>query len=92
MGSECDRATESGGSQVSGFRSTDRYRWETAERQCDLPCLRRINWSGAALAAFYAAVRQALVVAIIIRAIATAMALGGIGWWMYQHWYKATAL
>lgn len=52
----------------------------------------RINWSGAALAAFYAAVRQALVVAIIIRAIATTLTLGGVGWWLYQHWYKAAVV
>lgn len=42
----------------------------------------RTNWSGAALATFYSAVRQALVVAIIIRAIATGIGLAGAVWWI----------
>ncbi|KAJ9098706.1 hypothetical protein QFC21_004354 [Naganishia friedmannii] len=64
--------------------------WEASVSGPPRAADRRINWSGAALAAFYAAVRQALVVAIIIRALATAFALGGVGWWMYQHWYSTT--
>lgn len=65
-------------------------RWGFCYGQADTCMLFRINWSGAALAAFYAAVRQALVVAIIIRALATTFALGGVGWWVYQHWYSTT--
>ncbi len=43
---------------------------------------RRINWSGQALSTFYAAVRKALIVVIVGRAIGILFALGGIGWWM----------
>lgn len=44
----------------------------------------RTNWSGAALATFYSAVRQALVVSIILRALATGITLGGVGWWLFK--------
>lgn len=42
----------------------------------------RVNWSGAALSAFYSAVRQALVVAIIFRALAATVGLAAAGWWL----------
>ena len=46
----------------------------------------RTNWSGAALSTFYSAVRQALVVAIVIRALATGSGLAGFAWWLYRRW------
>ena len=51
----------------------------------------RINWSGAALSTFYSAVRQALVVAIIIRALATGLGMGGLGWWLYKRFSEVSA-
>jgi hypothetical protein len=44
----------------------------------------RVNWTGAALTTFYAAVRKALVVVLILRAIGV---LGGVAfgvWWMLR--------
>ncbi|CAE6474525.1 hypothetical protein ACGC1H_001752 [Rhizoctonia solani] len=43
---------------------------------------RRINWSGSALNAFYGAVRRALVVVIILRALGLLGALAGLAWWL----------
>ncbi|KIJ45608.1 hypothetical protein M422DRAFT_778821 [Sphaerobolus stellatus SS14] len=43
---------------------------------------RRINWAGSALNAFYAAVRKALVVVIILRAIGVLLAMGIGAWWL----------
>ncbi|KAF8342571.1 uncharacterized protein EI90DRAFT_2902605 [Cantharellus anzutake] len=43
---------------------------------------RRINWSGQALSTFYAAVRKALIVVIVGRALGLLAALFGLGWWL----------
>lgn len=53
-----------------------------------IPGLCRVNWSGAALSAFYSAVRHALVVAIVVRALATTATLGTAGWYMWK-WLQA---
>ncbi|CCO26787.1 hypothetical protein BN14_00818 [Rhizoctonia solani AG-1 IB] len=45
---------------------------------------RRINWSGSALNAFYGAVRRALVVVIILRALGLLGALAGLAWWLFR--------
>ncbi len=45
---------------------------------------RRTNWSGAALSTFYTAVRQALLVAIIIRALATGIGFASLAWLIYK--------
>ncbi|KAG8894247.1 hypothetical protein FRB99_001390, partial [Tulasnella sp. 403] len=47
---------------------------------------RRINWSGQALSAFYAAVRKALIVVIILRTIGILLAIGLWGWWLWTKW------
>jgi hypothetical protein len=60
--------------------------WEASMRGPPRAADRRINWSGAALSTFYAAVRQALVVAIVLRAIATSAALAGFSWWLWNRW------
>jgi hypothetical protein len=44
------------------------------------------NWSGAAMATFYTAVRQALVVAIIFRGLATVSGIAGLTWWFFRSW------
>jgi hypothetical protein len=43
-----------------------------------------MNWSGAALATFYSAVRHALVVAIIIRALGAGVGIAGLAWAVYK--------
>ncbi|KAL7418899.1 hypothetical protein Q5752_006583 [Cryptotrichosporon argae] len=58
--------------------------WEAAVRRPDRASDRRTNWSGAALSTFYAAVRHALVVAIIVRALATVGGVAGVAWWLYR--------
>ncbi|KAG8762148.1 hypothetical protein FRC11_010842 [Ceratobasidium sp. 423] len=45
---------------------------------------RRINWSGSALNAFYGAVRRALVVVIVLRALGLLGALAGLAWWLFH--------
>jgi len=50
-----------------------------------------MNWSGAALSTFYSAVRHALVVAIIIRAIGAGLGLAGLAWVMYRYGGAAKA-
>ena len=45
---------------------------------------KRINWSGAALSAFYSSVRKALICAIVLRAIWTLLVLLGAGWWVWE--------
>lgn len=45
---------------------------------------RRINWSGQALATFYTAVRQALVVTLIIRALGVGVGLAGVGYLVFK--------
>ena len=44
----------------------------------------RMNWSGAALATFYSAVRHALVVAIVIRALGAGLGIAGLAWAVYR--------
>ncbi|PVF96388.1 hypothetical protein CPB86DRAFT_787013 [Serendipita vermifera] len=44
---------------------------------------RRFNWTGSALQAFYAAVRKALVVVIVLRALGIITVLGLSGWWLF---------
>ncbi|KAJ3881197.1 hypothetical protein F5051DRAFT_124584 [Lentinula edodes] len=44
---------------------------------------RRINWSGQALSTFYAAIRKALVVVIVARALGILFGLAFTGWWIF---------
>ena len=44
---------------------------------------RRINWTGSALTTFYAAVRKALVVVIVVRAIWVLIGLFLGGWLLF---------
>ena len=44
----------------------------------------RINWTGAALTTFYAAVRKALVVVLVLRAIGIFVGLGLGLWWVFR--------
>jgi hypothetical protein len=46
------------------------------------PLLYRINWMGTALNAFYASVRKALVLVIVLRAIGILLAGGYVAWWI----------
>lgn len=54
-----------------------------------LPCLnvqsllRSINWTGSALNTFYSAVRKALVVVIVLRAIFVLISLLFAGWFVF---------
>jgi len=48
---------------------------------------RRINWSGQALSTFYAAVRKALVVVIVGRAIGIVVSLVAVGVWIWKKMY-----
>jgi hypothetical protein len=43
----------------------------------------RINWSGTALSSFYAAIRKALVVVIVMRAISVLLGIAFAGWWVF---------
>jgi len=45
---------------------------------------RRINWAGTALNTFYAAVRKALIVVIILRAIGIIIGLAFAAWWVFS--------
>ncbi|EIM92799.1 uncharacterized protein STEHIDRAFT_117761 [Stereum hirsutum FP-91666 SS1] len=45
---------------------------------------RRINWTGAALTTFYAAVRKALVVVLVLRAIGVLVSLAFGLWWVFR--------
>ncbi|KAF9452573.1 hypothetical protein P691DRAFT_784006 [Macrolepiota fuliginosa MF-IS2] len=45
---------------------------------------RRINWSGSALSTFYAAIRKALVVVIVARALGILFGLAFAGWWIFS--------
>ncbi|KAG0703106.1 hypothetical protein DFH29DRAFT_917910 [Suillus ampliporus] len=45
--------------------------------------VRRINWSGTALNTFYAAVRKALIVVLVLRAIGVLVGLAFAGWWAF---------
>ncbi|GJN90242.1 hypothetical protein Rhopal_003241-T1 [Rhodotorula paludigena] len=42
----------------------------------------RVNWAGMSLNAYYAAVRRALVVAVLLRAVAAVGGLVAAGWWV----------
>jgi len=44
----------------------------------------RVNWTGAALTTFYAAVRKALVVVLVLRAIGVLCGIAFAGWWMLR--------
>ncbi|KZT23826.1 hypothetical protein NEOLEDRAFT_1095580 [Neolentinus lepideus HHB14362 ss-1] len=44
---------------------------------------RRINWPGTALSTFYAAIRKALIVVIVVRAIAILFGAAGFVWWVF---------
>lgn len=46
--------------------------------------LHRINWTGAALTTFYAAVRKALVVVLVLRAIGVLVSLAFGLWWVFR--------
>lgn len=59
--------------------------WEESVHGPDRAADRRTNWSGAALSTFYQAVRHALVVAIIIRGLATLGGIAGVTWWILRH-------
>lgn len=43
----------------------------------------RLNWSGTTLNNFYAAVRKALVVVIVLRAVGVLCGLLFAGWWIF---------
>lgn len=45
---------------------------------------RRINWTGAALTTFYAAVRKALVVVLVLRAIGVLVSVTVGLWWVFR--------
>ena len=45
---------------------------------------RRINWTGSALQAFYAAVRKALIVVVVLRALGILAFLGLSGWLVWR--------
>ncbi|KAF8225823.1 hypothetical protein L208DRAFT_1425357 [Tricholoma matsutake] len=46
---------------------------------------RRINWSGSALSTFYAAIRKALVVVLVARALGILFGIAFAGWWIFRH-------
>ncbi|CAE6506348.1 unnamed protein product [Rhizoctonia solani] len=69
---------------VFGKRYRDVIRgWEASMAQSGTND-KRINWSGSALNAFYGAVRRALVVVIILRALGLLGALAGLAWWLFH--------
>ena len=45
---------------------------------------RRINWSGSALSSFYAAIRKALVLVFVLRALGLLFGLGFAAWWLFS--------
>ena len=48
------------------------------------PVTYRVNWTGAALTTFYAAVRKALVVVLVLRAIGVVCGVTFTVWWMLR--------
>lgn len=56
---------------IFGFR----YR-RTLKQNPDSPSRARVNWAGMSIGSYYAAVRRALVVAVVLRAITALTALG----------------
>jgi len=57
--------------------------WEASIKEGG-PNSRRINWPGTAINAFYAAVRKALVVVIVLRGLGVLAALGLGIWWLLR--------
>lgn len=49
----------------------------------DLIAAHSINWSGSALSTFYAAIRKALVVVIVARALSILFGVAFMGWWLF---------
>ena len=43
----------------------------------------RVNWTGAALSTFYAAIRKALIVVIVVRAILVLTGAVFSAWWVF---------
>lgn len=69
---------------VFGKRYRDVVRgWEASAREAGTND-KRINWSGSALSAFYGAVRRALVVVIVLRALGLLGGLAGLAWWLFR--------
>ncbi|WVF66452.1 hypothetical protein IAT40_001192 [Kwoniella sp. CBS 6097] len=58
--------------------------WENSVHGPDRAADRRVNWSGQALATFYSAVRQALVVTIIMRALLSGVGMAGLAWLLWR--------
>jgi hypothetical protein len=55
----------------------------TKEHSANLYLDLRINWAGSALSTFYASVRKALVVVIVLRAIGILFSLAFAVWWVF---------
>lgn len=55
---------------------------------CWLMCislfLNRVNWSGSALNTFYAAIRKALVVVVVARALGVLFGVSFALWWIFS--------
>jgi hypothetical protein len=49
---------------------------------------KRVNWAGVAIGQYYGALRRALVVAIVIRALAVFGSAGAVGWWILRKWRR----
>ncbi|GAA5972178.1 hypothetical protein JCM11641_002530 [Rhodosporidiobolus odoratus] len=47
----------------------------------------RVNWAGVEAGLFYAAVRKALVVAVVLRATAVLGGVAGLVWWVRARWF-----
>ncbi|OCF41715.1 hypothetical protein I317_04419 [Kwoniella heveanensis CBS 569] len=58
--------------------------WQNSVHGPDRAADRRVNWSGQALATFYSAVRQALVVTIIMRALLSGVGMAGLAWLLWR--------
>jgi len=56
--------------------------WETSVRTAGVND-RRINWTGAALTTFYAAVRKALVLVLVLRALGLLVSVAFGLWWVF---------
>ncbi|KAE9395943.1 hypothetical protein BT96DRAFT_134602 [Gymnopus androsaceus JB14] len=52
--------------------------------KCSCITIYRINWSGSALSTFYAAIRKALVVVIVARALGILFGIAFAGWWIFS--------
>ncbi|KIK28679.1 hypothetical protein PISMIDRAFT_592749 [Pisolithus microcarpus 441] len=55
--------------------------WESSMREGGAND-KRLNWAGTALSNFYAAVRKALLVVLVLRAIGVLFGLAVLGWWI----------